>query len=82
VRREVTRVLTPGTLLDDGMLNARRNNYLAAVWSLPETIGLGIQIFPLENFSPHKLVIWAANARIDAVVAFGSASADQCPRLG
>ncbi len=31
VRREVTRVLTPGTLLDDGMLNARRNNYLAAV---------------------------------------------------
>ena len=31
VRREVTRVLTPGTLLDDGMLNARRNNFLAAV---------------------------------------------------
>ncbi|MBW4547482.1 MAG: DNA mismatch repair protein MutS [Symplocastrum torsivum CPER-KK1] len=31
VRREVTRILTPGTLLDDGMLNARRNNFLAAV---------------------------------------------------
>ncbi|MUL37974.1 DNA mismatch repair protein MutS [Gloeocapsopsis sp. AAB1 = 1H9] len=31
VRREVTRVLTPGTLLDDGMLQARRNNFLAAV---------------------------------------------------
>ena len=31
VRREVTRVLTPGTLLDDGMLNARSNNFLAAV---------------------------------------------------
>jgi len=31
VRREVTRVLTPGTLLDEGMLNARRNNFLAAV---------------------------------------------------
>jgi DNA mismatch repair protein MutS len=31
VRREVTRILTPGTLLEDGMLNARRNNYLAAV---------------------------------------------------
>lgn len=31
VRREVTRVLTPGTLLDDGMLKARRNNFLAAV---------------------------------------------------
>ncbi|MEB3179239.1 MAG: DNA mismatch repair protein MutS [Nostocaceae cyanobacterium] len=31
VRREVTRILTPGTLLEDGMLNSRRNNYLAAV---------------------------------------------------
>ncbi len=31
VRREVQRLLTPGTLLDEGMLNARRNNFLAAV---------------------------------------------------
>ncbi len=31
VRREVTRILTPGTLLDDGMLTARRNNFLVAV---------------------------------------------------
>jgi DNA mismatch repair protein MutS len=31
VRREVTQILTPGTLLEDGMLNARRNNFLAAV---------------------------------------------------
>lgn len=31
VKRAVTRVLTPGTLLDDGMLQARRNNFLAAV---------------------------------------------------
>ncbi len=31
VRREVTRVLTPGTLLEEGMLKASRNNYLAAV---------------------------------------------------
>ncbi len=31
VRREVTRVMTPGTLLEEGMLNARKNNFLAAV---------------------------------------------------
>jgi len=31
VRREVTRVITPGTLLDEGMLRADENNYLAAV---------------------------------------------------
>ncbi|MBE9036148.1 DNA mismatch repair protein MutS [aff. Roholtiella sp. LEGE 12411] len=31
VRREVTRILTPGTLLEEGMLKSGRNNYLAAV---------------------------------------------------
>ncbi|MBH8577335.1 DNA mismatch repair protein MutS [Nostocaceae cyanobacterium CENA369] len=31
VRREVTRVVTPGTLLEEGMLKSSRNNYLAAV---------------------------------------------------
>jgi DNA mismatch repair protein MutS len=31
VRREVQKLLTPGTLTDDAMLHARRNNFLAAV---------------------------------------------------
>ncbi|NJN87608.1 MAG: DNA mismatch repair protein MutS, partial [Leptolyngbyaceae cyanobacterium SL_7_1] len=31
VQRQVTRVITPGTVLEDGMLTARCNNFLAAV---------------------------------------------------
>jgi DNA mismatch repair protein MutS len=31
VKREVTRVVTPGTLTDDGLLDPRESNYLAAV---------------------------------------------------
>ncbi len=31
LKREITRVLTPGTVLEEGMLQARRNNWLAAV---------------------------------------------------
>lgn len=31
VRREITRVITPGTILEEGMLQAKRNNFLAAV---------------------------------------------------
>ncbi|MGJ3250727.1 MAG: DNA mismatch repair protein MutS [Elainellaceae cyanobacterium] len=31
VRRAITRVITPGTVLEDGMLEARRNNFLVAV---------------------------------------------------
>jgi DNA mismatch repair protein MutS len=31
VKREVTRILTPGTLIEEGMLKSSRNNYIAAV---------------------------------------------------
>jgi DNA mismatch repair protein MutS len=31
VKREVTRVITPGTVIEEGMLSARHNNFLAAV---------------------------------------------------
>jgi DNA mismatch repair protein MutS len=31
VKREVTRVITPGTVLEEGMLSASQNNFLAAV---------------------------------------------------
>jgi DNA mismatch repair protein MutS len=31
VKREVTRVVTPGTLTDDGLLDPKENNYLAAI---------------------------------------------------
>ena len=35
LRRDITRVLTPGTVLEEGMLSARRNNWLAAVVAEP-----------------------------------------------
>ncbi|MEO1743514.1 MAG: DNA mismatch repair protein MutS, partial [Cyanobacteria bacterium J06629_9] len=40
VRREVTRVITPGTVLEAGMLTAKRNNFLAAVVMAGEHWGL------------------------------------------
>ncbi|MGB3403995.1 MAG: DNA mismatch repair protein MutS [Microcoleaceae cyanobacterium] len=40
VKREITRILTPGTLTDDGMLRGRQNNYLAAVVIAGEHWGL------------------------------------------
>ncbi|NJM20204.1 MAG: DNA mismatch repair protein MutS [Richelia sp. RM1_1_1] len=40
VKREITRILTPGTLLEDGMLKANRNNYLAAVVIAGDNWGL------------------------------------------
>ena len=40
VRREVTRVITPGTLLDPSLLTATKSNYLAAVVVAAQRIGI------------------------------------------
>jgi DNA mismatch repair protein MutS len=40
VRREVVRIVTPGTLTEDGLLEARRHNYLAALGRSQGTLGL------------------------------------------
>jgi DNA mismatch repair protein MutS len=40
LRREVVRVLTPGTLTEDDLLDPRRANYLAAAWPEGERVGL------------------------------------------
>lgn len=42
VRREVTRVVTPGTVLEDTMLNARSNNFLAAPSLRQDVYGLSV----------------------------------------
>ncbi|MBI3945085.1 MAG: DNA mismatch repair protein MutS [Armatimonadetes bacterium] len=42
VRRKVTRIVTPGTLLEDSMLDAKANNYLAAVAGAIGGYGLAI----------------------------------------
>ena len=40
VRREVIRVLTPGTVVEDGMLAAGENNFLVAICAAAEAYGL------------------------------------------
>src|SRR6202795_699237 len=42
VKREVTQILSPGTHFDERMLNAERNNFLAAVYGLGKEFGLAL----------------------------------------
>ena len=42
VRREVTRVVTPGTITDGSLLNETKNNYLAAVYYGKGSVGFAI----------------------------------------
>ncbi|MFW6358036.1 MAG: DNA mismatch repair protein MutS, partial [Chroococcales cyanobacterium] len=50
VERQVTRLLTPGTLTDEGMLSARRNNYLASVVIAGEHWGLAYSDISTGDF--------------------------------
>src|SRR5579883_3419305 len=40
VRRDVVRIVTPGTLIEDQLLDGKQNNYLAAVTAIGETFAL------------------------------------------
>src|SRR5271165_1336472 len=57
VRREVTRVITPGTATDVAVLDARENNFLAAVAQngSPTTIGLALVDLSTGEFQPTEL---------------------------
>jgi DNA mismatch repair protein MutS len=47
VKRDVTRVVTPGTVLEDHMLDAKSNNYLAAL--VPDEEGTGLAVVDITT---------------------------------
>jgi DNA mismatch repair protein MutS len=55
VRREVTRILSPGTHFDERMLAAERNNYLAAVYALGKVFGLALSDLTTGDFIATEL---------------------------
>ena len=42
VRREVIRIVTPGTVVDSSILDSKRNNYLGAVYPFKNAYGLAV----------------------------------------
>ena len=55
VERQVVRVITPGTLTDDALLDENRSNYLAAVHSGPDATGLAWLDLASGHFSVMEL---------------------------
>ncbi len=53
--REVVRVITPGTLIEDSLLPARTNNYLAALALAPEGVGLAFVDISTGEFSVTEI---------------------------
>ena len=68
VRRDVVRVVTPGTLTEDEMLDARRHNYLAALADAQAELGLAWLDMSTGDFSCQPVRpddLGAALGRID-----------------
>ncbi len=81
VRREVTRVVTPGTVVDDALLDPRQSNYLAAV-SPGDPIGIAwVEIstgrFQAAGFPPSQLADQLA--RLSPAECLLAESADPLP---
>ncbi len=58
VRREVTRIVTPGTVTEDGLLDETSNNYIAAI------SGLGLAILDLST-GEFAVEEFASRAKMD-----------------
>ena len=68
VRREVIRVVTPGTITEDALLDARRHNYLVALADAGGEIGLAWLDMSTGDFHTQPisaLELGAALARLD-----------------
>ena len=53
VKRDVVRLVTPGTLTEDSLLEARRHNFLAAFAEVRGTCGLGLGRYFNRRVSCH-----------------------------
>ena len=49
VRREVTRVITPGTIVEDNLLEKNRSNYLAAIVKLDREDSIGLTFIDIST---------------------------------
>jgi len=68
VRRDVVRVVTPGTLTEDGLLEARSHNYLCALADAAGTLGLSWVDISTGQFCAQGIerkALPAALARLD-----------------
>ena len=67
VRRDITRIITPGTATDAGMLDAGRNNYLGAVITKDDRAGFAYVDISTGEFRMTELPPQEVNAALDQI---------------
>lgn len=79
VRREVTQIITPGTLTDDSLLNPKESNFLAAVCPMRGTLGLAWLELSTGRFQCMELPI--ETDPLPAQLGSSSAFVDEIARI-
>ncbi len=69
VKREVIRVVTPGTVLDSNLLDAKDNNYLASLYPTKEGFGLSFLDISTGDFFIAEIAGSDNLAELDTVLA-------------
>ena len=69
VKREVIRVVTPGTVIDSGLLDAKDNNYLASLYPAKNGIGLAFVDISTGDFIMAQVDGAQNLAELDTVLA-------------
>jgi DNA mismatch repair protein MutS len=64
VRREVIRVITPGTITDTASLDEKRNNYLLSIYALNGYYGLAACDLMTGSFEATSLIMGATAAKL------------------
>ncbi len=68
VKREVIRVVTPGTVLDANLLDAKDNNYLASIYPAKEGYGAAFLDISTGDFSVAEVPGAGSLAELDTVL--------------
>lgn len=68
VKREVIRVVTPGTIIDNKALDDKNNNYLSSIFFDKETDGLGISYVDISTGEMHTTEIILEDRELESVL--------------
>ncbi|MBN1892818.1 MAG: DNA mismatch repair protein MutS [Clostridiales bacterium] len=80
VKRAITRILTPGTLVDSTSLDEKKNNYLLAIYRLGMQYGISVADITTGTFEATQLVIGNTDAQLVNLVSRYSPSEIICNR--
>ncbi len=69
VRREVTRVVTPGTITDATALDEKKNNYMMAIYALSDYYGAAVSDLTTGSFEATMMITGATHDKLEAEIA-------------